>query len=100
MRIQPADSVKAAKLTPAEKIDSAISNDLFVGQDEANAINAANIQALPIERLVPASVSLLAPRKPGCMLCEYVLNEIVNDLHNITVKDEIENVLDFKYLDD
>ena len=87
MRIQPED-IEATKLIPAQ-------NDILVGQDESNAIhtnNLAGLQALPSERLLPASISVLGPRKPGCMLCEYVLHEIVDDLKNATVKEEIETV--------
>jgi saposin len=88
LRIQPED-IEATKLIPAQ-------NDFLVGQDESNAIhtnNLAGLQALPAERLLPASISVLGPRKPGCMLCEYVLHEIVDDLKNVTVKEEIENVV-------
>jgi hypothetical protein len=87
LRIQPED-IEATKLIPAQ-------NDFLVGQDESNAIhtnNLAGLQALPAERLLPASISVFGPRKPGCMLCEYVLHEIVDDLKNVTVKEEIENV--------
>ena len=96
LRIETSDNMKAAKLIPAERVekvkkDVSISNDLLVGQDESNALLASDF-VLPAQRLVPASVDLLGPKKPGCMLCEYVLHEIVNDLRNVTVKEEIETV--------
>ena len=89
MKIQPTDLMNAAKIVPAKRIadkDVAdkISNDLLVGQDEAN------FAALPIERLVPGNVE--APKKPTCILCEYVLHEIITDLHNSTVQKEVEDV--------
>jgi hypothetical protein len=82
-------------MIPAKRTEIEVNTDFLVGQDESNAIrtnNLAGLQALPAERLLPASISVLGPRKPGCMLCEYVLHEIVNDLKNITVKEEIETV--------
>ncbi|KZS14611.1 Uncharacterized protein APZ42_019947 [Daphnia magna] len=93
LRIQPADIMKAAKLFPSQPVEKDLDTDLLVGQDENNAIRSNNLAALPAERLLPASVVLVAPRKPGCMLCEYVLHEIVNDLKNVTVKKEIEDVV-------
>lgn len=84
--------MKAAKLFPSQPVEKDLDTDLLVGQDENNAIRSNNLAALPAERLLPASVALVAPRKPGCMLCEYVLHEIVNDLKNVTVKKEIEDV--------
>lgn len=94
MRIQPED-IEATKLIPAQPAEKEADTDFLVGQDERNAIrtnNLAGLQALPAERLLPASISALGPRKPGCMLCEYVLHEIVNDLKNVTIKEEIETV--------
>jgi len=90
MKIQPTDVMNAAKIVPARRIvdkDTAdkISNDLLVGQDEAN------FAALPIERLAPGNVE--APKKPTCILCEYVLHEIISDLHNSTVQKEVEDAI-------
>lgn len=84
--------MKATKLVPAEPVEEIDANkDMLVGQDESNSL--LGLSALPVERLVPTTVALLgAPKKPGCMLCEYVLHEIVNDLRNVTVKEEIEAV--------
>lgn len=89
LQIKPDDSVKATKLVPAEPVEE-IESGFLVGQDESNSL--LDIPALPSERLIPTSVALMGPRKPSCMLCEYVLHEIVNDLRNITVKEEIEAV--------
>ena len=93
MKIQPADVLTAAKIVPAKRVvdkeaADKISNDLLVGQDEANALNSA----LPIERLLPGSLDLNAPKKPTCILCEYVLQQIITDLHNSTVQKEVEDV--------
>ena len=93
MKIQPADVLTAAKIVPAKRVvdkeaANKISNDLLVGQDEANALNSA----LPIERLLPGSLDLNAPKKPTCILCEYVLQQIITDLHNSTVQKEVEDV--------
>lgn len=94
MKIQPTDVLTATKIVPAKKIvdkeaADKISNDLLIGQEEAKALNAA----LPIERLLPGSLDLNAPKKPTCILCEYVLQQIITDLHNSTVQKEVEDVI-------
>lgn len=90
--------VKATRLTEAQRVTNhrEISNDLIVGQDEANGLKMnADAFILPSKILSP---EILAPNKPSCILCEYVLHQLVEDLQNTTVKDEIETVYKLFYL--
>lgn len=95
MRIEPADIQPAIKLSPAQRVADnhrqEMSNDLLVGQDEANALHSIHAEdfVLPSKILSPES---LTPKKPTCILCEYVLHQIVEDLHNTSVVEEIETV--------
>lgn len=81
LRIEPEgkEVIEAIKIMPAVKVERV---------DEI-------LSPLPIERLMPKSL-YEEPRKPGCILCEYVLKEVVAELRNSTVEEEIEAVICFK----
>lgn len=84
MRIEPEglETIAATKIMPAEKVTKDNDDD-------------ALLAPLPIERLVPEVLYLEEPKKPGCILCEYVLKEVVAELSNSTVEEEIEAVINF-----
>ena len=96
MKIQTAPTiVPLSRLFPAEKIsegknaigDQVKTNarDVLRGDDESQ---------LPIERVLPAAVAALtASKNPGCIFCEYVLHQIVDELHNTTIDKNIEQVV-------
>ena len=95
LRVEPSQVVKASKLIPANhRRQEPMSNDILVGQDEANALSSQQLKAndfiLPTELLAPQSMT---PKKPTCILCEYVLHQLVEDLHNTTVQEEIETAI-------
>lgn len=81
LRIEPdgLETIPAVKIMPAEKVNK-------------NYDNEELLAPLPIERLMPSALYAEEPKKPGCVLCEYVLKEVVDELRNSTVEEEIEAV--------
>lgn len=85
-------AVLVSRLFPAEKINKD-EPDTLIGSDEKSALQTLrgdSASQLPIERYFPES--LVAPTNPGCVFCEYVMHQIVDELHNQTVEKSIEQV--------
>jgi len=86
--------VPVSRLFPAEKINQE-EPDALIGGDEKSALQSLHgdsASQLPIERYFPESLGA-APKNPGCVFCEYVMHQIVDELHNQTVEKSIEQVI-------
>jgi hypothetical protein len=87
--------VPLSRLFPAEKISE--EKNAMVDQDKTNTrdvLRGDDESQLPIERFLPTAVAAVtASKNPGCIFCEYVLHQIVDELHNTTIDKNIEQVL-------
>jgi len=87
--------VPLSRLFPAEKISE--EKNAMVDQDKINTrdvLRGDDESQLPIERVLPTAVAAVTANKnPGCIFCEYVLHQIVDELHNTTIDKNIEQVV-------
>lgn len=86
IKYQPASSnVKATELTPAKKISELSENESAVEVVKA-------VELVPAKTTSQSSENV--SNNPGCILCEFVLREIVSDLQNATIEAEVKQALE------
>jgi saposin len=89
--LDPRSTCALMTLCPKKIETEIIETFSFIEFQPSSVVEA--MELVPAEKIADEDVETSAPKPPGCILCEFVLHQVVAELSNRTVAEDIEKAL-------